>query len=54
MITDDGLAGLVLTAAWIAGIVVAKGVWWKLASVFFVFPAWYFLAEAILQHIGFL
>jgi len=34
---------------YIAGIVLAKGIWWKLASTFLVLPAFYFFAERIMQ-----
>lgn len=41
---------LILSAAWIAGIVIANGFWSTLTALVFPFWAYYLIIEALLKH----
>lgn len=41
-------------AVWIAGIVIAKGFWWTVGSIFIPPLSWYLVIEKLLQHFGLL
>jgi hypothetical protein len=46
------LVGLLCTAAWLAGIVLAKGFWSTLLAVLFAFYSWYLVAEHLITRIS--
>lgn len=49
-----GFWSLIAFAIWIAGIVIAKGFWWTVASIFIPPVAWYLIIERVLTHFGFI
>lgn len=48
------LARLVLIAAWVAGVVIAKGFWSTLFAFFIPFWAWYLVVERGMVALGWL
>lgn len=48
------LLKVVLLVSWLAGVALAKGIWLKVAAVFFPFYAWYLVVERALVAIGWL
>ncbi len=46
----NAVARLVLVAAWVVGIVLAKGFWSTLFALFFPLWAWYLLAELLIER----
>ena len=48
----DTMACLLLLFSWIAGVVLAKGFWWTMLTIFFPFYAWYLIIERILLMTG--
>ena len=46
----NAVARLILIAAWVAGLVLAKGFWSTLFAVFIPLWAWYLVAERILER----
>ncbi len=48
------LVSLILTASWIAGIVIANGFWSTLFAIFIPFWAWYLVVERGLVALGWL
>jgi hypothetical protein len=43
---------VLLIAAWVCGVVLAKGFWSTFFAVIIPFWAWYLAAERMLQHFG--
>ncbi len=43
------IANLVLIAAWVAGLVLAKGFWSTLFALFMPLWAWYLVAERLVE-----
>lgn len=48
----DGLLVTMLVITWLAGIVLAKGVWSTLSAVFFFPYAWYLIIEKVMITLG--
>ncbi len=48
----DYLAAFILIATWIAGVVIAKGIWSTLFAIMIPFWAWYLLIEKLMQAGG--
>lgn len=44
------IANLILIAAWVAGLVLAKGFWSTLLAVFIPLWAWYLVAERLVER----
>lgn len=45
----NAIAKLVVLAAWVIGVVLAKGFWSTLFAFFIPFWAWYLLAERLME-----
>jgi len=43
---------MTLLFTWIAGVVIAKGFWWTVFSIFIPFVSWYLVVEKILIKTG--
>lgn len=46
------LARLALIVLWVIGIVVSKGFWWTLASIFIAPISWYFAVKHFMVYFG--
>jgi len=49
---SNSVVYVLFVTAWIAGIVIAKGVWSTLCAIFIPFWAWYLFIEKIMQATG--
>lgn len=48
----SALVKLILIAAWVAGIVLAKGIWSSALAVIMPLYSWYLIAERIMEVTG--